>query len=284
LIVTAAYGSPNAPEVRRLQYLRDELLRTTPIGDALFREISAEYYRFSPRVAEEIESSAALRGSVARVVVQPLLGFFALLEEYVAGGWCDANFVRSAEAALMRHLVEDWGGTYGARSVGVVCAEMRRLKDSVGTLVGEMPGGLLSPLEPLRVRDDCEAGDLVDYLVKRIQHSARGTAYLDWAVLAPLEIYWSALAQVAVHETGAGIVGRTFIDELRAWLGAVPIPEDFTKYDEAAVRESLVDLSRMAFTDPRVRQAVGVGLITNFEKRVSYDLRATLFDTGYVLP
>jgi len=63
-IATAAYGSPDAPEVEGLRRFRDRRLLTNPVGTAFVRI----YYRVSPPVARLIARRPRLRVAVRRML------------------------------------------------------------------------------------------------------------------------------------------------------------------------------------------------------------------------
>ncbi|HOX46711.1 MAG TPA: fibronectin type III domain-containing protein [Myxococcota bacterium] len=68
-VATAAYGSYDAELVLPLRQLRDEVLATTPTGQALV----SGYYQFAPRWARAIQGSPLHRG-VARAALLPAVG------------------------------------------------------------------------------------------------------------------------------------------------------------------------------------------------------------------
>jgi hypothetical protein len=68
-IVTAAYGTPLAPEVLSLCRLRDEVLLRFGIGEAIVKI----YYFVSPPLALIIGSAKPLRFITRNVFVRPLL-------------------------------------------------------------------------------------------------------------------------------------------------------------------------------------------------------------------
>lgn len=63
-VATAAYGDPDAPEVRRLRAFRDRVLLTNSVGQAFVRA----YYRVSPPFARVIARRPALRRLVRRAL------------------------------------------------------------------------------------------------------------------------------------------------------------------------------------------------------------------------
>ena len=72
--ITAAYGSPLAPQVQRLREFRDRYLLTNGPGQLLV----AAYYRMSPPLAKLIEGSEFLRALV-RAALLPVVGWAALV-------------------------------------------------------------------------------------------------------------------------------------------------------------------------------------------------------------
>lgn len=63
-IATAAYGSPDAPEVEALRRFRDRRLLTNPLGAAFVRM----YYRWSPPLARLIARKPTLRAAVRKTL------------------------------------------------------------------------------------------------------------------------------------------------------------------------------------------------------------------------
>lgn len=67
-IATAAYGSPDAPEVAFLREFRDRILTTTPIG----RTFIDFYYRTSPPIARLLSRTTTGRVFVRALLLAPL--------------------------------------------------------------------------------------------------------------------------------------------------------------------------------------------------------------------
>jgi uncharacterized repeat protein (TIGR01451 family) len=67
-IATAAYGSPMATEVRYLRAFRDQYLLTSKLG----RSFVAQYYRFSPPLADQLRVHDGWR-AIVRVALSPLV-------------------------------------------------------------------------------------------------------------------------------------------------------------------------------------------------------------------
>jgi hypothetical protein len=73
VIVTATFGSPLAPEVVYMRYVRDQLIGSTPTGRTLVDAFNIFYYAWSPPVAGAIAGNGLLR-AVFRIILLPLIG------------------------------------------------------------------------------------------------------------------------------------------------------------------------------------------------------------------
>ncbi len=73
VIVTVAYGSPLAEEVRLVQRVRDEIFASSPLGRRLLGVAEAVYYSFSPGVARAMVHHPRWRTALRVVVVAPLV-------------------------------------------------------------------------------------------------------------------------------------------------------------------------------------------------------------------
>ncbi len=74
LIATAAYGSPQEPQVVLLRKVRDQHLMTTRAGKAMVEW----YYQVSPPVAARLQKSPAMK-SLVRGILWPLVGLAWLI-------------------------------------------------------------------------------------------------------------------------------------------------------------------------------------------------------------
>ncbi|MBV8828552.1 MAG: hypothetical protein JO108_04930 [Acidobacteriaceae bacterium] len=100
LIATAALGSPLAPDVVFLRHIRDSVLRCSKLGCQLFDEFWAQYYTFSPSIADKMAVSSPFRNQITRLAVQPLVQFLTWAYDYVQGGWQADDFAARVESDL----------------------------------------------------------------------------------------------------------------------------------------------------------------------------------------
>lgn len=98
-IVSATTGSPRSEEVERLRGLRDRVAARSALGAQLIDKIYEEYYRFSPAIAARLDQAATPREATLRMVVRPLLAWYALAGA-LAFEHTDQEALRSAKRAL----------------------------------------------------------------------------------------------------------------------------------------------------------------------------------------
>jgi hypothetical protein len=77
-IVSAATGSPASAEVVRLRRLRGRVAASSRVAAELIDAIYAEYHQWSPEIAAGVRRDALARDAVLRLVVRPLLAWYAL--------------------------------------------------------------------------------------------------------------------------------------------------------------------------------------------------------------
>lgn len=277
-IVSAAYGSPQASQVRRFQQLRDDLLRRSAFGNEFFAQVAAEYYQFSPQIATDMNASQALRLSVSKLIVEPLVDFFTLLEFYVRGGWQQKNFGDHIENILTRFLKELPRAGFSSDRVELICLEIERLNTRLERRVGRAREWKV----PSIPSSCAEVAPVLNYLANVVEANTLTTKYIVWAVMAPLIIYWSALRRLNSQQAQAGNLGVYAAEILDNWLGTVPIPPTFEGLGERTIQDSLSQLSETIFTIPRVRQKIGSRLLESYGDLVPYDLKAVLQRTDYL--
>ena len=78
-IVTAAYGSASAPEVKFLQGFRDKVLRKTRWGHQFFDDLWKHYYRISPGISAEMRRDPELQRVMRWGIVEPWMNYIKLM-------------------------------------------------------------------------------------------------------------------------------------------------------------------------------------------------------------
>ncbi len=111
-VATAAYGSPYEPEVASLRRFRDDLLLRTRTGAAFFARFYAQYYRFSPAIAELIDRDAALRDA-ARWGVTPIVRYLEIAQNFPAAELTGVPEPWRGFLMDVREKLEAWGTAIG---------------------------------------------------------------------------------------------------------------------------------------------------------------------------
>src|SRR5260370_37940811 len=99
-LVSATYQSEQEIKIHRLRVTRDLLLRRSTLGQDFFNQLYREYYTVSPRIAVDMRHSPALLRIIKLFLVDPLLDFYELVQEYCIRGWKDNRFVDEVAARL----------------------------------------------------------------------------------------------------------------------------------------------------------------------------------------
>lgn len=182
-IVSAASGLSESAEVVHLKQLRDRVVRSTRLGAQLMDAIYREYYRFSPRIAIELQRDPILREGVLKFAVRPLIAWYSLAEVVsLAPG--DARARKEWSEQAIR-----------ACRVG---AEPRVVAEAMESIArGRMP----SP----------EAPPVLGYLAQRVAHVAP-LKFASWAVIEPLVRVWCSAAACT-----------DLCEEVRTWFAAAPL-------------------------------------------------------------
>jgi hypothetical protein len=236
-IVSAAAGSPEAPAVAAFQRLRDEWLRRSLLADHFFTVTMAEYYRFSPRVALDMQERPALRAAVAALAVNPLLAFLELFEGWVRGGWCDSPAFERRAAGALRRSAADLArfGWSPEEAAGASAA----LVDS-GRGPARTPSGRPSPVATF------------EYLARSARCCGRApSAYLRWALIEPLRVYLP-LVERARHGSET-VLAATLAAAIEDWLVRFPVGRVLGNWSEDMLARDLSLLAELAFTIPAVR-------------------------------
>lgn len=163
-IVTAATGSAQSDEVGALRALRDEVAARAPAAGRLIDAVYAEYWQFSPALAERIAGDGLLKEGTLLAAVRPLLAWYRLAGALALGG-----DVAAARAEF-----------------GEACPAWMQ-PASIAVLVGRIRRERAVPAEaPVMLHD------LAGHLAR-----ASSLPLVDWAILGPLEAAWAAAARQA---------------------------------------------------------------------------------------
>jgi hypothetical protein len=277
-IATAAYDTPQAAQVDFLRGLRDNLLGSSLLGAKFFESLYAEYYRFSPRVAADMNASPPLKALILKLTVEPVLAFLILVEQYAKGGWQQRDFGNQIEQGLVGFLAQLRDIGLDAEQVEFVFKETEQLKARLeGTL------NIREAREPHSAwSNGSDATMVFHYLTSVIEECSRTLEYVNWGLVTPLVLYWSAIAKLKAGEPEESGLENLLVKAIEDWLSMAPIPPAYSHIDQNAMLEDLVLLKGTLFARPSVRYKFGERLLDHFSNEVAYDLRATLESIGYL--
>lgn len=182
-IVTAATGSADSEEVMALRALRDRVCQRSAIAGALIEEIYAEYWQFSPAVAQRLDADKLARQGALLGAVRPLVAWYRLAGQ-LAFEHDDVRGVARAVKAL-HHACPRW-------------MSPQSMADQIASLRRQEP---VPDAAPQMLRE------LATYL-----HRAASLPLVNWAVLQPLEMCWTTVAEQ-----------RDPVWEIASWLGDAPV-------------------------------------------------------------
>lgn len=194
-IVSAATGSRDSAEVRRLQQIRAGIVDTSVLGAQLIREILREYYRFSQGIAAVLEKDEAVRTAVLEIVVRPLVAWYNLAFILGQGGRgpSDARTVELHAQAVL-------DACPGDPSTAALFEAIRSGKP----LPENAPQAILSIADKVK--------------------AAPRLPYASWAIFDPLVSVWSLRTSKA-----------NAVDEVAQWLGAAPLERFSPPSDQQAL-------------------------------------------------
>jgi hypothetical protein len=238
LIVSAAYGSPEAPEVRLLQHFRDSVLRSSQIGCSFLDLFFADYYRFSPEISAAMKANPKVAGMMRAVIVQPLLDFWSWSRAYLIQQISVETLETSANDSIRLRATErvpdrtddavwkEIGLHSGIRKAWASGkARGRLLEPSAGFSVGNP--------EPLELLEDVAA-----FVASRVEDFD----ILEWTILQPVECYWRF---AAAHELGAAPGwGNELAQEIQAWVATLPLRIECLPLDRNMLQIDLHTWSR----------------------------------------
>lgn len=200
-VVSAAYKSALAPEVALVQDTRDGLAEGSLLADAFVRNLMAEYYTFSPRVAASMESDDALSDAITTLLVAPLLSFPALRDAFESAEGHNEQFLEMVGPLLETSRLPTSAETRAASDAAndFYARLRRRVRPAPRAQVSLTPNGIF------------------DFLAQEILDGAVNPEYVTWLAGA-LSLFWRAVARL---DDDTNALPRA-IDE---WLAAVPIPD-----------------------------------------------------------
>ncbi|MDF3554507.1 CFI-box-CTERM domain-containing protein [Bacillus cereus] len=268
-VVSAAYGSREAPEVRSLRQIRDFFLRNSKIGSEIFTLIQKEYYQFSPRIATDMKSNPELRMLILVLAVEPMIKFFTLLKQYALG---QQDFEYQVEEAFSKSLEL-------IATIGLTSKQIQWVAQKFTRFANLFGGNLSKTEEQINPEPVEQIEQLIQYLINKVNEGAPFPQHVVFALFIPLAMYWSALSSFAKQEKNLVV---EFTNSIENWLASTPIPPIIDQLSGTTLREDLNILKKNIFVKPKVRYSIGTQLLERYENDLLVDIKSILYECDYL--
>lgn len=192
IIATLASRSLSSPQVQALRHARDHFVRGTEVGHAFFERFFHDYYAFSPQVCTIMAGNPSVPGQLLEGYIEPLLGFWKIMIERSRLPMDD---VILGTAFLDLHADQD---------------QARARRDA------------LQRTSLYWLRQDGGLGEVPEQLLTLLRERAWPSAYMQWALVAPVRMVHQLLLR-QLEGADAATIGRTFNRLLDAWAPEVPL-------------------------------------------------------------
>lgn len=223
IIATVASKSLSSPEVQFLRSVRDHFVRSTEVGFAFFERFFRDYYAFSPQVCALMARHPGMSDALLAGYIEPLLDFWKVM------------IARSQASLTPCELGEEFLATLNSRDA----VQARR-------------AALERTSAYWRGRDVENAGAPAE-LVALLKDRAWPSEYIQWALVAPVRIYYELLT---AHLAGADCeeTGRALERAVDAWSAATPISEVWAALSKREVLRELRFCHRALLRSERSRR------------------------------
>jgi len=276
-MVTAALGSPYAPQLLWLRLLRDQLLHSSIFGEVFYEHLYAEYDQFSPQIADEMRAFPKFKRMISKLTVEPLLAFFEIVEMYVKEGWNQSDFAERV-AYTIRQFRESLTNTEASlKDVPSIQCFFAVLPDRLSTV-----RDFSHQERPKLTREPQSVMHSLEHLASVVQTALETFKYTKWTLIAPLAMFWSAVESLNEYDVHDIQVAKALLREIDLWLGDVPIPSKNPYNDKDSIASDLARLSQSAFTKPSIRRCFGARLLKSHQIACGIGLKDLLIRSGYL--
>lgn len=223
------------------------------------------YAQFSPGIARDLYSDAALRTAVQRYAAQPAFYLLQIAETYL-GADGDTAEVDATVNGWLREYVASLDAVGGSAALAMAADGA-----SIGSwMLASANTGVYGSASRELPRD------LFPYLARAILSTGVGAPVFAWA-FEGLALFLRHAA--ASHRTGARL-DASFVSALAAWTVQVPLP--IAQATLSAAEEELHVLGTKVFTRPETRERFAHGLLAQWPESTTPELHRILLDRGYL--
>ncbi|MCW7537874.1 hypothetical protein OOT46_08435 [Aquabacterium sp. A7-Y] len=216
-------AAPVRAEVAALQaVIGDRFLGSTAVGLAFFKQLFHDYYSFSPQLFTLIVREPALPPLLLEGHVRPLVAALRLMQAHVVEGLSDAQL---GFRFLAAHT--------DAAEADARLASLQRVEQVWGD--GPLPEGRIAR-----------------HLTELVRERAAPSEHVQWALIAPVQIYAQALA-ASLCGSSATTIGRLLRQAFERWAGNFPLDPVWTSLSAQQARAELQTLESLLLRTPASR-------------------------------
>jgi hypothetical protein len=268
VVATAALGSPTEPTVAELRRARDEYRDLGAWTSLIADPVLSQYMRLGPGVAREMISDDALRAAVLTFTVQPVACLLAIVEADLAAD----DDGPDPGAAIDRILAE-----YGREAAEAGCAPASLVAAAEGATAAarQLQDGADVRQAPTDERHAPES--LYGYLGSAVAAGGGDMRGFAWGFEGLALFLRRAAAKLGERADS----GEEALEELRDWLGRLPLPAR-SALDLADAPRELQVLGARLFTRPQTRQAFARRLLEGWPRESAPALASVLDEQGFL--
>jgi hypothetical protein len=246
-VATAASGSQSAPSVLELLRFRDGFLRRTELGRTFFDELFAEYYQFSPALADDLRADPSSRATVSRLCVEPLIAMLRWTKLLCAIEGDDESLqdladsiISSIDQSLREFVLSGDDVAAWARATRWLHLVMDPSQETQTVSGGEGPEG--------------DPWSCVRSIIDRALKPGIALPVTRWAIAWPIRIYWDWMLTRARGKTPQ-VVG-----DLVGWVGTLPVAPAFIKRTRLERKCDLETLKSGFIRNPEIQERLRASL------------------------
>lgn len=207
IIATLASKSLSSPQVEYLRHVRDHFVRSTEVGYAFFKRFFYDYYAFSPQACTLMIKHPGLGEHMLAGYIDPLLDFWKLM------------ITRSQQKLDDKAL----GQLFIEQCQQIECDERLKALKKTELYWSNQDG-------------NTEASDqLIALLLER----AWPSPYIQWALIAPVKIYYDMLSLYIDQDNNLELLGTALNKLLDAWTPEIPLCDEWAAFPKSQLLKEL---------------------------------------------
>jgi hypothetical protein len=194
IIATVLSKSLTSPQVQFLRSVRDHFVRSTEVGYEFFEHFFRDYYSFSPQVCTIMAKTPNISEHLLEGYINPLLDFWKIMIERSQTYFSDLEL----GAAFVNYHSNRPRANARLNALNFTTAYW--------------------------LKQDSNNNELTTELITLLRERAWSSEYIQWALVAPVRIYYNLLT-LFLDGADEERIGSEFNRALEFWVSEVPISE-----------------------------------------------------------